>query len=120
MILMKNMNMGPRGRLHGHRGSVGGFLAGLLVMMMGGWIILAAAFALILSVVFIIIPVFGLLVDIAPSVLGSLLGMKSLAIGMVIGLLWYYRSRKNRESASAVEEEEKNDFITVQARSCNS
>ena len=46
--------------------------------------------------------------------------MKSLAIGMVIGLLWYYRSRKNRESASAVEEEEKNDFITVQARSCNS
>ena len=106
MILMKNMNMGPRGRLHGHRGSVGGFLA--------------AAIALILSVVFVIIPVFGLLVDIAPSVLGSLFGMKSLAIGMVIGLLLYYRSRKNRESASAVEEEEKNDFITVQARSCNS
>ena len=49
MILMKNMNMGPRGRLHGHRGSIGGFLAGLLVLMMGGWIILAAAIALILS-----------------------------------------------------------------------
>ena len=120
MIWMKNMNMGPRGRIHGHRGSVGGFLAGLLVLMMGGWIILAAVTALILSVVFVIIPVFGLLVDIAPAVLGSLLGMKSLAIGMVIGLLWYYRSRKNRESASADEEEEKNDFITVQARSCNS
>ena len=120
MILMKNINMDPRGRLHGHRGSVVGFLAGLLVLMMSGWIIFAAVAALIISVVFIIIPVFGLLVDIAPSVLGSLLGMKSLAIGMVIGLLWYYRSRKNRESASAVEEEEKNDFITVQARSCNS
>ena len=84
-----------------------------------GWIILAAAAALILSVVFVITPVFGLLVDIAPVVLGSLFGMKSLAIGMVIGLLWYYRSRKNQESASADEEEEKNDFITVQARSCN-
>ena len=120
MILMKNMNMDPRGRLHGHRGSIGGFLAGLLVLMMTGWIILAAAAALILSVVFVITPVFGLLVDIAPAVLGSLFGMKSLAIGMVLGLLWYYRSRKNRESASADEEEEKNDFITVQARSCNS
>ena len=105
MILMKNMNMDPRGRLHGHRGSIGGFLAGLLVLMMSGWIILAAAAALILSVVFVIIPVFGVLVDIAPAVLGSLLGMKSLAIGMVIGLLWYYKSRKNRESASADEEE---------------
>ena len=117
MIWMNNM--GPRGRIHGHRGSVGGFLAGLFALMMGGWIIFAAVAALILSVVFVVIPVFGLLVDIAPVVLGNLLGMKSLAIGMVIGLLWYYRARKNRESASADEEEDKNDFVTVQARSCN-
>lgn len=118
MIWMNNM--GPRGRLHGHRGSIGGFLFGLLALMLGGWIILAAVAALIISVLFVVIPVFGLMVDIAPVVLGNLLSMKSLAIGMVIGLLWYYRGRKNRESASADEEEEKNDFITVQARSCNS
>lgn len=117
MIWMNNM--GPRGRLHGHRGSIGGFLAGLLALILGGWIILAAVVALITSVAFIILPVFGLLVDIAPAVLGNLLQMKSLAIGMAIGLILYYRNRKNRESASADEEEEKNDFVTVQARSCN-
>lgn len=117
MIWMNNM--GPRGRMHGHRGSIGGFLAGLLALMMGGWIILAVVAALIVSVVFIIIPVFGLMVDIAPVVLGNLFKMKSLAIGMAIGLLWYNRNRKNRESAAADEEEEKNDFVTVQARSCS-
>ena len=120
MILMKNMSMGPRGRLHGHRGSIAGFLAGLIALMMGGWIILAAAAALIISAVFLVIPVFGVLVDIAPVVFGNLFTMRSFAAGILIGIIWYFNRAKNRESASAEEEEEKNDFITVQARSCNS
>ena len=53
----------------------------------------------------IVIPVFGLLVDIASGIFSELFTMKSFIIGIAIGLIWYYTGRKNRENASADKEE---------------
>lgn len=118
MFWMKNR--GPRGRANGHRGLRGGFIDGLIALLMGGCAAALIAAGLIFAVVMIVIPVFGLLVDIASGIFSELFTMKSFIIGIAIGLIWYYTGRKNRENASADKEEEKNDFVIAQARSRNS
>ena len=76
--------------------------------------------SLIFAAVMIVIPVFGLLVNIASGIFSELFTMKSFIIGIIIGLIWYYSGRKNREYASRDEEEDKDDFTAPKAESWNS
>ena len=114
------MNMGPRGRMNGRRGLHGGFINGLIALLIGGCAVTLIAAGLIFAAVMIVIPVFGLLVNIASGIFSALFTMKSFIIGIIIGLIWYYSGRKNREYASRDEEEDKDDFTAPKAESWNS
>ena len=113
------MNMGPRGRMNGHRGLGSGILLGLLGLIFGGWILLAMLGTLIGAGDMIFGSVFAALSNIIAPVLSAVFSMDGLIIGVIIGLIWYYSRRKNRDYTSRDEEEDKDDFITPKAGSWN-
>ncbi len=114
------MNMGPRGRMNGHRGLGSGLLLGLLGLIFGGWILLAVLGTVIGAGVLVFSSVFAVLANIIAPILSVVFSANGLIIGVIIGLIWYYSGRKNREYASRDEEEDKDDFTAPKAESWNS
>ena len=114
------MNMGPRGRMNGHRGLGSGILPGLLGLIFGGWILLAVLGSVIGAGVLVFSSVFAVLANIVAPILSAVFSANGLIIGVIIGLIWYYSGRKNREYTSRDEEEDKDDFTTPKAENWNS
>ena len=97
-------NMGPRGRMFGHRGFRPGIFLGVLGLLFFGWIIVAVFGGLIGAGIMIFGSVLSGLARLAGRILPALFSAKGFFAGLVIGLVWALNNRK-RNQASAKEEE---------------
>lgn len=95
-----NWNMGPRGRNFGHRGFRPVFIPGIIGLFFFGWIFVAALCGAAGGAIMILASVISGLAHIAPRLIRALASSHGFAIGIAIGLVWYFRThRKNRATA---------------------
>ncbi len=95
-----NWNMGPRGRNFGHRGFRPVFIPGIIGLFFFGWIFVAALCGAAGGAIMILASVISGLAHIAPRLIRALASSHGFAIGIAIGLVWYFRThRKNRAAA---------------------
>lgn len=93
-------NMGPRGRKFGRGGFRPEIIPGILGLMFFGWIILAVLGGLLGAGFMILGSVVSGLARLAPRVFSGILSSKSLVAGLIIGLIWYFRThRRNGDTA---------------------
>ena len=87
---MYRANMGPRGRMNGHRGFRSDIFLGIMGLIFFGWIIIAAI---------------GGMIGACIMVLGSVFAwLASVMVGVVLGLLWYFRThRRNAKETTQTE-----------------
>ena len=100
-----NWNMDPRGRNTGHRGFRPEMLLGLIGLMCFGWVILAVVFGLLGAGVMVFGSVISGIVSVLPRVLSRIITSRSVIAGLILGLVWYFRTHKRNTEAK---EEEKN------------
>ena len=96
-------NMGPRGRKTGRREFRPEIFLGILGLMFFGWIILAVIGGLLGAGFMILGSVVSGLARIAPRLFRGILSSKSLVAGLVIGLIWYFRTHRKDEGAAKEE-----------------
>ena len=96
-------NMGPRGRKFGHRGFRPEIFLGILGLMFFGWIILAVIGGLLGAGFMILGSVVSGLARIAPRLFSGILSSRSLVAGLILGLIWYFRTHKKDENAAREE-----------------
>ena len=106
-------NMGPRGRKFGRGGFRPEIFLGILGLMFFGWIILAVIGGLLGAGFMILGSVVSGLARIAPRLFSGILSSRSLVVGLILGLIWYFRTHKkdgnaareeaNRESSSTID-----------------
>ena len=94
-------NMGPRGRRFGHRGFGPGIFAGIMALMFFGWIILAVIGAVLGAGAMVLGSVFTGLVRIVPRLLAGIFSSRGFAVGIVIGLLLYFRDHRKNTAKGA-------------------
>ena len=105
-------NMGPRGRMNGHRGFRPEIFLGIIGLFFFGWIILAVFGALLGAGAMILSSVLSGLARVAPRLLSRIFSSGGFAVGVAIGLLLYFRNhRKNtaKETEAARENTEPAD-----------
>lgn len=99
-------NMGPRT----HRSARGGFRPGvifpvLLFLFFGGWSIIAVMGGLLGVGLLTAGTVFGIFAGFIGSIFSHVFSSSSIAVGVVIGLIWYfYRKKRNAETEEDREE----------------
>lgn len=95
-------NMGPRGRMNGHRGFRPEIFLGIIGLMFFGWIILAVIGGLLGAGFMVLGSVVRGLARVAPRLFAS----RSVAVGLALGLVWYFRThRRNAEEKKNTENE---------------
>ena len=112
---MYRANMGPRGRMNGHRGFRSDIFLGIMGLFFFGWIILAAVGGMVGAGIMILSSVISWLASVVPAAVRGLLSSEGFAIGVVLGLVWYFRTHRrntketpqaeaSRESAGTIDE----------------
>ena len=97
--------MGPRGRRTGHGGFFPGMLLGLAGLMFGGWVILAVLAAVLGFFAMIAGPVIGIFASSISWLFNTIFSGSGVAVGVVIGLIWYfYNKKRNAETEEDREE----------------
>ena len=104
-------NMGPRGRKTGRGEFRPEIFLGILGLMFFGWIILAVIGGLLGAGFMILGSVVSGLARLAPRVFSGILSSKSLVAGLIIGLIWYFRTHK--KDGNAAREEANRESSTV-------
>ena len=95
-----NWNMGPRGRNFGHRGFRPVFIPGIIGLFFFGWVVIAAVFGVLGALIMTLGSVLSGLAHFAPRLIRALVSSRGFAIGVALGLVWYFRThRKNRAAA---------------------
>ncbi len=94
---------GPRGRKFGRGGFRPEIFLGILGFMCFGWIILAVIGGLLGAGFMVLGSVVSGLARIAPRLFRGILSSKSLIAGIVIGLVWYFRTRGRNGNAGREE-----------------
>ena len=95
-----NWNMGPRGRNFGHRGFRPVFIPGIIGLFFFGWIFVAALCGAAGGAIMILASVISGLAHIAPRLIRALASSHGFALGVAIGLVWYFRThRRNGDTA---------------------
>jgi len=100
-------NMGPRGRNNGHRGLRPGIFLGIIGLIFFGWIFIAALCGMAGAAIMVLASVISGLASViseaayfVPFLIRALVSSQGFAIGVAIGLAWYFRThRKNRARA---------------------
>ena len=101
---MYRANMGPRGRMNGHRGFRSDIFLGIMGLIFFGWIIIAAIGGMIGACIMVLGSVFAWLASVMPGAIRSLLSSQGFAVGVVLGLLWYFRThRRNAKETTQTE-----------------
>ena len=101
--MYRGFNMGPRGRMFGHRGFRPGIFAGIIGLIFFGWIIIAMIGGLFGAALMIIGSVIHGLAHIAPRLISGILSSRSVVVGLIFGLIWYFRT--HRKNAQETEKE---------------
>ncbi len=102
--------MGPRGRRTGHGGFLPGFLLGLVGLMFGGWVVLAV-FGVILGVLAMFVgPMIGIFASGISWIFNSIFSGSGFALGIVIGLVWYFTNKKKNSSSRNDEYDDEEEY----------
>ncbi len=104
-------NMGPRGRKFGRGGFRPEIFLGILGLMFFGWIILAVIGGLLGAGFMILCSVVAGLARVAPRLFIGILSSRSLVVGLILGLIWYFRTHK--KDGNAAREEANRESSTV-------
>ena len=109
---MYRFNMGPRGRMNGHRGQ--GIILGIIGLLFGAPVIAVVAVAL-LSVAAAMIGMVRGMTRIIAALSPAAFSGTSLAIGTAIGLIWYSMRKMHegdgKEETETEKEEKKEEEI---------
>ena len=101
---MYRANMGPRGRMNGHRGFRSDIFLGIMGLFFFGWIILAVIGGIAGAGIMVLSSVISWLARIVPVTVRSLLSSEGFALGVVLGLVWYFCAhRRNTKETPQVE-----------------
>ena len=96
-------NMGPRGRKTVHGGFRPEIFLGILGLMFFGWIILAVIGGLLGAGFMVLGSVVSGLARIAPRLFRGILSSRSLIVGFIFGLIWYFRTHRKDEGTAKEE-----------------
>ena len=103
---MFRFEMGPRARRNMRKGFHPAMLIPLLpFLFLGGWCLLVAAAALFGAGIMTVGAVFGVFGRLIGRLFSHAVTSSSVAVGTVIGLIWYFTNKK-RNSAAQEEKEE--------------
>ena len=97
-----NWNMGPRGRNFGHRGFRPGIFLGIVGLLFFGVIFAEALCGVAGAAVMILASVISGLARFLPRLIRALVSSRGFALGVAMGLVWYFRT--HRKSRAAAEE----------------
>ena len=104
--------MGPRGRRTGHGGFLPGFLLGLVGLMFGGWVVLAVFGAILGILAMFVGPMIGVFASGISWIFNSIFSGSGFALGIVIGLVWYFTNKKKNNSSRNDDDDEEEYFET--------
>ena len=104
--------MGPRGRRTGHGGFLPGFLLGLVGLMFGGWVVLAVFGAILGVLAMFVGPMIGVFASGISWIFNSIFSGSGFALGIVIGLVWYFTNKKKNNSSRNDDDNEEEYFET--------
>ena len=110
--------MGPRGRRTGHGGFLPGFLLGLVGLMFGGWVVLAVFGAILGVLAMFMGPMIGIFASGISWIFNTIFSGSGFALGIVIGLVWYFANKKKNSSSRNDEDDDEEEF--TEARHYNS
>lgn len=108
--MYRGFHTGPRGRMFGPRGFRPGIFSGIIGLFVFLWIIVAVIGSVFGAGMMILSSALHSLQHYFPRLLGSAFFLRSLAVGAVIGLIWYLRTHKRN---TAKEETLREDSGTV-------
>ena len=95
-----NWNMDPRGRNTGHRGFRPGIFLGIVGLLFFGVIFAEALCGVAGAAVMILASVISGLARFLPRLIRALVSSRGFALGIAMGLVWYFRThRRNRAAA---------------------
>ena len=95
-----NWNMDPRGRNTRHRGFRPVFIPGIIGLFFFGWVVIAAVFGVLGALIMTLGSVLSGLAHFAPRLIRALVSSRGFALGIAMGLVWYFRThRRNRAAA---------------------
>ena len=95
-----NWNMDPRGRNTGHRGFRPGIFLGIVGLLFFGVIFAEALCGVAGAAVMILASVISGLARFLPRLIRALVSSRGFALGVAMGLVWYFRThRRNRAAA---------------------
>lgn len=95
-----NWNMDPRGRNTGHRGFRPGIFLGIVGLLFFGVIFAEALCGAAGAAVMILASVISGLARFLPRLIRALVSSRGFALGVAMGLVWYFRThRRNRAAA---------------------
>lgn len=107
---MFRFEMGPRARRNMRKGFHPALLIPLLpFLVLGGWGILAVAAALLGAGFMTVTAAFGIIARIIGRLFTHAVTSSSVAVGTVIGLVWYFTNKRRKEAAEAEEKEERKE-----------
>ena len=104
--------MGPRGRRTGHGGFLPGFLLGLVGLMFGGWVVLAVFGAILGVFAMVLGPMIGVFASGVNWIFNTIFSGSGFALGIVIGLVWYFTNKKKNNSSRNDDDDEEEYFET--------
>ena len=96
-----NWNMDPRGRNTGHRGFRPGIFLGIVGLLFFGWIFIAALCGVAGAAVMILASVISGLARFLPRLIRALVSSRGFALGVAMGLVWYFRTHRRNRAAAA-------------------
>ena len=103
--------MGPRGRRTGHGGFLPGFLLGLVGLMFGGWVVLAVFGAILGVLAMFVGPMIGIFASGISWLFNSIFSGSGFALGIVIGLVWYFTNKKKNSSSRNDEDDDEEEYF---------
>ena len=98
MYRYNRCNMGPRGRMAGHRGFRPGVFAGIIGLIFFGWVFIAAIGAFLGAGVMALSAVAHGLAHLIPRLFTHAFFTRGFIAGLILGLIWYFR-RHGRNTA---------------------
>ena len=103
--------MGPRGRRTGHGGFLPGFLLGLVGLMFGGWVVLAVFGAILGVLAMFVGPMIGIFASGISWIFNTIFSGSGFALGIVIGLVWYFANKKKNASSRNDEDDDEEEYF---------
>ena len=108
---MFRFEMGPRARRNMRKGFHPAMLIPLLpFLFLGGWCLLVAAAARFGAGIMTVGAVFGVFGRLIGRLFSHAVTSSSVAVGTVIGLIWYF-SRKNRNTSSRNDDDDEEEYF---------